>query len=201
MSDERGGRRDPALWNEDLAPTPPEKRTWNQWHVASLWAANVVSPANDFSNLAPGRISYKLGGYITAAIGLVIMPWKLMQSYVFVWLNGYGALLGPIGGILVADYWIVRRRQLVVDDLYRRGGAYEYAGGVNPVAIVALLGGIAPNLPGFLGAIGVWQPPTLFVELYAYTWFIGFALAATLYTLGILASRTETKTWTATSRS
>ncbi len=164
-------------------------------------AANVVSPANDFSNLSPRRISYKLGGYITAAIGLVFMPWKLMQSYVFVWLNGYGALLGPIGGILVADYWIIRRRALIVDDLYRRGGAYEYAGGVNPVAIAALVLGVLPNLPGFLGAIGAWTPPALFVELYAYTWFIGFGLAATLYTVGMVLFRTETETWTATSRS
>jgi len=151
-------------------------------------AANVVSPANDFSNLAPRRISYKLGGYITAAIGLVIMPWKLMQSYVFVWLNGYGALLGPIGGILVADYWIVRRRRLVVDDLYRRGGAYEYRGGVNLAAIVALVLGVLPNIPGFLGAIGVWQPPDFFTAIYAYTWFIGFGLAAVVY-IAAMASR------------
>jgi NCS1 family nucleobase:cation symporter-1 len=113
------------------------------------------------------------------------MPWKLMQSYVFVWLNGYGALLGPIGGILVADYWLVRRTRLVVDDLYRRGGVYEYTGGVNPVAIVALIVGVAPNLPGFLGAIGVWQPPAIFSALYAYTWFIGFGLAAIVYTAGM----------------
>jgi NCS1 family nucleobase:cation symporter-1 len=147
-------------------------------------AANVVSPANDFSNVAPRHISYKLGGYITAAIGLVIMPWNLMKGYVFVWLNGYGALLGPIGGILVADYWIVRRRVLVVDDLYRRGGAYEYTGGVNLAALIALAVGIAPNVPGFLHATGLWpDAPEIFRSIYAYTWFIGFALAGAVYVL------------------
>jgi len=147
-------------------------------------AANVVSPANDFSNLAPKRISYKLGGYITAAIGLIIMPWKLMEGYVFVWLNGYGALLGPIGGILVADYWIYRRRVLVVDDLYRRGGAYEYVGGVNPAALVALAVGVAPNVPGFLHATGLWAgAPQIFADIYHYTWFTGFFLAGAVYLL------------------
>jgi len=147
-------------------------------------AANVVSPANDFSNLAPKRISYKLGGYITAAIGLIIMPWKLMEGYVFVWLNGYGALLGPIGGILVADYWIYRRRVLVVDDLYRRGGAYEYVGGVNPAALVALAVGVAPNVPGFLHATGLWPgAPQIFADIYHYTWFTGFFLAGAVYLL------------------
>jgi nucleobase:cation symporter-1, NCS1 family len=150
-------------------------------------AANVVSPANDFSNVAPRHISYRLGGYITAAIGLVIMPWKLMEGYVFVWLNGYGALLGPIGGILVADYWILRRRVLVVEDLYRRGGAYEYTGGVNLAALAALAAGVAPNVPGFLHATGLWPTaPEVFAEIYHYTWFTGFALAAAVY-LGLMA--------------
>ena len=153
-------------------------------------AANVVSPANDFSNLAPKRISYKLGGYITAGLGVVIMPWKLTNNYVFGWLNGYGALLGPIGGILIADYWIVRRRALIVDDLYRRGGAYEYKGGVNPWAIVALVVGVAPNVPGFLHAVDLVESvPAIFVSLYDYTWFTGFALAAVVYTAAMLLTQ------------
>ena len=145
-------------------------------------AANVVSPANDFANLAPSKISYKLGGYITAGLGFVILPWNLTNNYVFGWLNGYGALLGPIGGILVVDYWIVRKRVLVVDDLYRRGGAYEYDRGWNRAAIVALVVGILPNLPGFLHAVGlVTAVPPIFDTLYAYTWFIGFGLAGAIY--------------------
>jgi NCS1 family nucleobase:cation symporter-1 len=165
-------------------------------------AANVVSPANDFANVAPHRISYKLGGYITAGIGLVILPWKLMEGgYVFIWLNGYGGLLGPIGGILVADYWILRRRVLVVADLYRRGGAYEYDGGVNVMALVALAAGVAPNVPGFLHATGVWPTaPAFFAAIYAYTWFTGFALAAIVYLLLMMVG-TKERPWTATSRS
>jgi NCS1 family nucleobase:cation symporter-1 len=157
-------------------------------------AANVVSPSNDFSNLAPARISYRMGGYITAALGVVIMPWKLMNNYVFGWLNGYGALLGPVGGIMIADYWIVRRQRLVVADLYRKQGRYAYAEGVNPRAIIALVVGIAPNIPGFLSkVVGVAGIPDLFVQLYAYTWFIGFGLAAFTYVMLMRHERAATQ--------
>ncbi len=149
-------------------------------------AANVVSPANDFSNLAPGKISYKLGGYITAAIGFVMMPWKLMSNYVFGWLNGYGALLGAVGGILVVDYWVIRRTKLEVDDLYRRGGVYEYRGGYNRWAIVALVCGVAPNVPGFLArVVGIKGIPGFFSSLYDWTWFIAFAVSAVVYVVGM----------------
>lgn len=150
-------------------------------------AANVVSPANDFSNVAPARISFRTGGLITAFLGIAIMPWKLLassQGYIFTWLIGYSALLGPIGGILIADYFVLRRRELDVDDLYRRGGRYEYRGGVNPAAILALVAGVAPCVPGFLaqalparfGSLGgVWT------GIYSYAWFAGFAIAAVVY--------------------
>jgi NCS1 family nucleobase:cation symporter-1 len=152
-------------------------------------AANVVSPANDFSNLAPRRISFRAGGVITALIGILIMPWNLLKSsqgYIFTWLVGYSALLGPIGGILIADYFVLRRMRLGVDDLYRRGGRYEYAGGFNPAALVALAAGVAPNVPGFLaqafparfgGVPGFWG------GLYSYAWFLGFGVAAVVYLL------------------
>lgn len=153
-------------------------------------AANVVSPANDFSNIAPGKISFRMGGYLTAGIGFAILPWKLTNNYVFGWLNGYGALLGPIAGILVADYWIVRRRVLIVDDLYRRGGAYEYRSGWNVRALVALVLGVAPNVPGFLHAVGVISSvPQVLADLYAYTWFVGFAIAGVIYTVTMPRSR------------
>src|SRR4029077_15637515 len=103
-------------------------------------AANVVSPANDFSNLYPRRISFKIGGLITCFLGLVMQPWKLLSSYgnyIFGWLVGYSGLLGPISGVLIAYYFVVRKKILIVDDLYRRGGAYEFSAGFNWRAIAA----------------------------------------------------------------
>jgi NCS1 family nucleobase:cation symporter-1 len=150
-------------------------------------AANVVSPANDFSNLAPGKISYKTGGIITAILGAVIFPWKLIESsggYIFTWLIGYSALLGPVAGIMVADYFLVRRRELAVDDLYKRGGQYEFSGGVNWKAMLALAIGVAVNVPGFLAEAvpgmkdsvpGFWR------TLYTYAWFVGFLLSGALH--------------------
>ncbi len=146
-------------------------------------AANVVSPANDLANLAPKRISFKTGGFITAIVGIVIMPWRLYSDpsgYIFTWLIGYSALLGPIGGILIADYFIVRRMKLDVPDLYRDEGQYHYSGGYNPKGLVALVLGIAPNVPGFVGAVtgkhlGFWS------EIYNYAWFIGFTIAGAVY--------------------
>jgi NCS1 family nucleobase:cation symporter-1 len=157
-------------------------------------AANVVSPANDLSNLAPSKISYKTGGLITAVIGALILPWKLLETshgYIFTWLIGYSALLGPIGGIMIADYFLLRRKRLLVDDLYRRGGAYEYRGGFHPAAFIALTIGIAVNVPGFLvEAIPSWKASfdpardralAFFHDVYGYAWFVGFLLSGALY--------------------
>ncbi len=148
-------------------------------------AANVVSPANDFSNLSPSRISYKMGGIITAVIGALIFPWKLIESskgYIFTWLVGYSALLGPIGGIMIADYFIVRKTKLDLDDLYRRGGAYEYSNGVNWFAMLALAIGVAINLPGFLAtAIPSIQVADFWKTIYTYAWFVGFLVSGGLH--------------------
>jgi NCS1 family nucleobase:cation symporter-1 len=151
-------------------------------------AANVVAPANGFSNLAPRRISFKAGAMVTALIGILIMPWRLYRDpsgYIFTWLIGYGALLGPIAGIMISDYFVVRRGRLEVDDLYRRGGAYEYQGGVNWVAVLALVLGVLPNLPGFLAAVRGAQAPPLFAALYEWAWFVGFAIAAIVHVAGM----------------
>ncbi len=151
-------------------------------------AANVVSPANDFANLAPRYISFKTGGLITGLLGIAMMPWKLMESagsYLFTWLIGYSALLGPIAGILVVDYWFIRRTELDVADLYRHNGRY---GRWNPVALVALVVGVLPNVPGFLRAAGVMSGgPDLFDTLYPYAWFVGFGLAGVIYAVGMRA--------------
>ncbi|HMA44810.1 MAG TPA: NCS1 family nucleobase:cation symporter-1, partial [Gemmatimonadales bacterium] len=151
-------------------------------------AANIVAPANGFSNLAPSRISFKMGAMITAVIGIVMLPWRLYNdaaAYLFTWLIGYGALLGPIAGIMIADYFFLRRGRLLVEDLYRRGGAYEYRGGVNWVAIAAFALGVLPNLPGFLAAVSGRSTTPLFATLYDWAWFVGFLVAATTYLAGM----------------
>jgi NCS1 family nucleobase:cation symporter-1 len=150
-------------------------------------AANLVGPAYDFSALAPRRISYRGGGYITAGLALIMMPWKILastQGYVFTWLLGYSALLGPIAGILIIDYYVIRRTELAVDQLYRDDGVYAYRGGWNPAAIVAFACGVLPNLPGFLNAAFPAAFPDVgagFKAVYTYAWFVGIALAALVY--------------------
>jgi NCS1 family nucleobase:cation symporter-1 len=150
-------------------------------------AANVVSPANDFSNLAPRRISFRTGGLITAALGIVMMPWKLMadpSGYIFTWLIGYSALLGPIAGIMIADYFVYRKKRLDVAALYDRDGEYRYHGGISWVALGALLVGVAPSLPGFLATVKLTDAAhvaPLFLSLYNYAWFVGFAVAFVVY--------------------
>ncbi len=149
-------------------------------------AANVISPANDFANLAPRHISFKTGGLITGILGILIMPWKLLangEAYVSSWLIGYSALLGPIAGIMIADYWILRRTELDVPDLYRPKGQYA---GVNPVAVVALVLGILPNVPGFLKKVQlIGGPPNFFDAIYVYAWFTGFFLSGAIYLAGM----------------
>ncbi len=157
-------------------------------------AANVVSPANDFANMAPRLVSFRTGGLVTGVVGVVMMPWKLLGSasaYLFTWLNGYAALLGPIAAILIADYWVVRRRELDVGDLYRRGGRYEYLGGFNWRAIAALVLGVVPCLPGFVRAATTptaLLPHDFWQSLYGYAWFVGFGIAFVTY-LGLTKLR------------
>jgi nucleobase:cation symporter-1, NCS1 family len=139
-------------------------------------AANVVSPSNDFSNLNPRRISFRTGGLITGVAGLLMMPWKLLSdynSYIFGWLVGYSGLLGPIAGIMIADYFVVRKRTLEIAALYQRGGAYEYRGGFNYCGLFALALGIVVALCGLLYAPLRW--------LYDYAWFVGFVVSAAAY--------------------
>lgn len=152
-------------------------------------AANLVSPSYDFSQIAPAKISFRTGGIIAALLGLLFMPWKLLASsgdYLFTWLGGYGTLLGAIAGILLADYYLVRRGQLQVDDLYRRGGAYEYRNGWNPQALVAFALGVLPCLPGYLAVSGVIDKsgmPAIWLTLFDAGWFFSLAVAGAYYYL------------------
>jgi NCS1 family nucleobase:cation symporter-1 len=155
--------------------------------LATNIAANIVSPANDFANFAPSKIDFRKGGYITGIIGILIFPWKLIadpSGYIFTWLVGYSSLLGPVGGIMIADYYFIRKQQLILHDLYNTNGIYRFTDGFNANAITALLLGILPNVPGFLMTIKL-VDNTVFPEwisgLYHYAWFVGFGVSGLVY--------------------
>ncbi len=151
-------------------------------------SANVVSPANDFSNLYPRRISFKMGGLATCLVGLLMQPWKLLANYgnyIIGWLVGYSSILGPIAGVLIADYFVIRGKNLVPEDLYRRNGCYEYTNGVNRRAIIALVAGIGVALVGLV-------VPRLRL-LYNYAWFIGFGVSFLGYLALMPSDRAERK--------
>ena len=157
--------------------------------LATNIAANIVSPANDFSNLSPKKISFRTGGYITGVIGILIFPWKLMadpNGYIFTWLIAYSSLLGPVGGIMIVDYFFIRKKQLLLNDLYDTNGSYKYKNGFNRAALIALIAGILPNVPGFLLQVKLVSAtafPVWISSLYHYAWFVGFAVSALLYYL------------------
>jgi NCS1 family nucleobase:cation symporter-1 len=155
--------------------------------LATNIAANVVSPANDFAHLAQRWISFRTGGLITGIIGILIQPWKLVEDpsgYIFRWLVAYSSLLGAVGGVLIADYFVIRRMRLDLAGLYRRDGPYWYFGGFNPFAIIALVLGIAPCVPGFLAAVSEsWSAflAPFWSQLYHYAWFISFGVSFAVY--------------------
>jgi nucleobase:cation symporter-1, NCS1 family len=157
--------------------------------LATNIAANVVGPANDFAHLRPQWISFRLGGLITGLLGILIQPWRLLERsdvYIFNWLIGYSLLLGACGGVLIADYWIVRRGRLDLEGLYRREGPYWFEGGFNVLAIAALLLGMAPCLPGFAVALDVVKKEVigeLWLRLYDYAWFVSFGVSFVTYLL------------------
>lgn len=147
-------------------------------------AANVVAPANGFANIAPRKISFKMGGYITGFIGILIFPWKLIadpQGYIFRWLIAYSALLGAMAGIMICDYYLVRKTRISVTELFNPTGEYK---GWNAPAWIAFVISIIPVIPGFLVAIGASNEgdfPAFFVSLYSYAWFVTFFLSFIIY--------------------
>jgi nucleobase:cation symporter-1, NCS1 family len=151
-------------------------------------AANVVSPSNDFSNLSPKHISYVTGGLITAAIGVLMMPWYLYRNagaYIFTWLIGYSGLMGAIAGVLICDYWVIRKQKLSLKDLFLEKGLYSYDNGFNWRAVAAFVLAIVPVVPGFLRAAttpgGKVDNPNIFDTMYTYAWFITFGLSFIIY--------------------
>jgi nucleobase:cation symporter-1, NCS1 family len=176
-----------AIWN----PVDLGAKLGSQWLVALAEftavvatlamniAANVVSPANDFANLAPKKISFRTGGLITGVLSTLMMPWKLLADsdrYINGWLLGYSGGLGSIAGVLICDYWLIKKTRLELADLYEKSGIYAYAGGWNLKAIGATLVGC------FVAWIGLFVP-SLHV-LYDAAWFSGGLSSALVY--GIL---------------
>ena len=163
--------------------------------LATNIAANVVSPANDFAHLYPKLISFRVGGFITGVIGILMMPWKLMadpHGYIFTWLIAYSSLLGPVGGIMIADYYFIRSQQLNINDLYNIKGQYSFKNGLNTNALLALLLGILPNVPGFLVTVKIMSTTTMpawITNLYHYAWFVGFFVSGIIYILLMRKSR------------
>ncbi len=152
--------------------------------LATNIAANVVGPANDFAHLWPKAISFRVGGLITGLIGIAIQPWRLLENadvYIGKWLIGYSLLLGACGGVLIADYYFIRRTRLDLAGLYRRDGPYWYTGGFNPFALIALAAGIVPCLPGFFTAVGWLDAGEFWTQLYGYAWFVSFGVAMVSY--------------------
>ncbi len=152
--------------------------------LATNIAANVVSPANDFAHLWPRKISFRTGGLITGVIGILIQPWNLYHDphgYIYKWLIAYSALLGAVGGILIADYFVIRKTRLDLPGLYLRQGPYWYQNGWNWWGILALVAGIAPCIPGFLAAVELLQVAPLWSNLYHYAWFLSFGVSFVVY--------------------
>ena len=134
------------------------------------------------------RIGLKMGAVLTAVIGIAIMPWKLYNDaavYLFTWLLGYGAMLGSVGGVMIADYFVVRRMRLDVRDLYRFEGRYRFSRGINPVAMTALVAGIVPNVPAFLAALGLVTVSPFWSTVYDWAWFVAFGISFAIHVVGM----------------
>jgi nucleobase:cation symporter-1, NCS1 family len=166
--------------------------------LATNIAANVVSPANDFANLAPRFIGFRLGGFLTGIVGIAIMPWKLLSDpngYIFTWLIGSSSLLGAVGGVMICDYWILRRARLSIPDLFDPNGKYRYDRGWNWCAVLAVALAILPVIPGFIDTVSgmkLLQPDTMVAvvvrNLYDYSWFVTFGISFIVYALLMIGS-------------
>ena len=155
--------------------------------IASLTtniSANLVSSANDISNFWPSKISFKTGGFITMLLAIVFQPWKILadpDGYIFIWLLSYTSLFGAIGGILIADYYLIRKKTLNIEQLYIKGGEYWYNSGFNIKGLFAFICGVAPCAPGFLNSVGLIKINGFFVDLYDYSWFVSFIISFVVY--------------------
>ena len=166
--------------------------------LATNIAANVVSPANDFSNLAPRYIGFRLGGLITGIIGVAIMPWNLYKDphgYIFTWLIGSSSLLGAVGGVMICDFWLLRGAKVSVKNLFDPNGRYRYDRGWNWCAVLAVVVAIMPVIPGFVDNVAgghLLQPDTMIAtvvrNLYRYSWFVTFGISVVVYAVLMFAN-------------
>lgn len=149
-------------------------------------AANLVSSANDFSNFWPKMISFKIGGFITIILGFLMQPWKILANpngYIYKWLLTYTCFFGAIAGILIADYYLIRKKNLDVDQLYTKNGKYWYKNGFNLKSIIAFVAAILPCIPGMLNTMGLSNFNGFFIDLYDYNWFVGFIISFVVYSI------------------
>src|SRR5262249_3136938 len=134
----------------------------------------------------PKRISFRTGGLITGVIGILMQPWHLHNDpsgYIYKWLIAYSSLLGAVGGILITDYYLIRRTRLYLWSFYKKERPYWYRFGTNPVAVIALAAGIIPCVPGFLDAVDLMRVDPIWTELYHYAWFLSFGISAVIYSV------------------
>lgn len=164
--------------------------------VQTNMAANLVSPALDFANALPRLITFRRGVVISVAIGTLLLPWKLLASpetYVFVWLGFYGGIMGAVGGVLVSDYWLARRTELRVPELFTLQGHYYFTSGWNIRAVIATAVGAFVAVGGAYSALGPDGQKTgpfpadgvvpLLRPLYDYNWVVAFLTAMLVYWL------------------
>lgn len=140
-------------------------------------AANIVSPAYDLANFLPKYIDFKRGSYLTAVLALFTFPWELMENEasVFSFLGTIGGILGPVAGVMLADYFIIRKRTLCLEDLYSATGQYMYYKGYNYRAFAAVA------LGALMSLIGSYIPAMK--PLYDVSWFSGVLIASFAYIL------------------
>lgn len=179
--------------------------TWNPLQVAVLWnnraaqffaalcwafavigtniSANSVSFSNDLALWFPRWINARRGAYICCIVSVAATPWNIQYSALSfsAFLGGYALFLGPIAGIMMTDFWILRQRKLSLPALYRHPDIYSYWKGFNLRAFAAFTLGIAPNLPGLARATGRSTVPVGATYVYCLSWLVGTVVAGCVY--------------------
>ncbi len=157
---------------------------WRRWRPTSrpTWSARPTTSPTSGRAGSPSASA----ALITGVVGILIQPWRLVADptgYIFKWLVAYSSLLGAVGGVLIADYFLVRRTRLDLRGLFQGHGPYWYTGGFHVAGLLALTAGVIPCVPGFLAAIGLIETAPFWTDLYHYAWFISFGISFVMYTV------------------